>query len=75
MIKYDEGYIQLVKNIGENIRNIRIKKNLSIKELANKTGFSKSYLYELEKGKTLGITIKKIIIISKILEVKPSEIF
>lgn len=74
-MEYDKEYIQFMKTVGEKIHKLRVDRNLSIKEIADKTGISKSYLYNLEKGKTLGTTIDKFIIISEFLETELSEIF
>ncbi|MCP4653224.1 MAG: helix-turn-helix domain-containing protein [Candidatus Omnitrophica bacterium] len=42
-----------MKNIGQKIRLLRQKKNLALKDLAEKTGLSSSFLSQLEKGLTL----------------------
>lgn len=42
---------ELYTRIGERIRNLRRDKNLSLNELAKKTGFAKSYLSQIENLK------------------------
>ncbi|MEC1647726.1 helix-turn-helix domain-containing protein [Bacillus halotolerans] len=44
---------------GEKIKEIRKNKNMSFDEFANFTGFTRSYIYKLEKGK-INPTLKSI---------------
>ena len=37
--------------VGKNIKNIRKQKNITLKELADRTGFTKSYLSKIERSK------------------------
>lgn len=43
--------IELLSGIGERIRDIRLKIGMSQKDLAQKTGFTKSYLSQIENSK------------------------
>lgn len=48
-MKYNESNIRLI--LGLKVRQLRMDKGLSLKELSDKTGISVSYLNEIEKGK------------------------
>lgn len=61
-------------NIGKRIRNLRISKNLSVTELANKSFISQSYLSDIETGRTAP-SLDKLNIICESLEVSLSEFF
>lgn len=61
----DEKYL---KKIGENIRRIRITKNIRQVHLADLCGFEKSNMRRLEAGKT-NPTVKTLLNISRNLEV------
>ena len=58
--------------IGESIKNIRIKKNISIEEIATRTFMLPNYINKLEKGK-YGISLNKFIIICNALEINTQE--
>lgn len=62
----EESYIRLI--FGLKLRQIRSDRNISLFALAKKTGLSKSYLNEIEKGKKYPKT-DKIIAIAEALEV------
>ncbi|MFW6015841.1 MAG: helix-turn-helix domain-containing protein [bacterium] len=51
MEKYNEHRIQLLQNIGDRLRKIRLANNMTQEELASKAGFSRSYYTEIETGK------------------------
>ena len=57
------------------IKNIRESKNISLKELSEETGVSKSYLFELENNKRLNVTLDKLYKISTVLDVNVKELF
>lgn len=57
------------------IKNIRESKNISLKELSEETGVSKSYLFELENNKRLNVTLNKLYKISTALDVNVKELF
>ena len=46
--------------LGENIKQLREKFNLSLSELSKKTGISKSFLQKLENGKASYITFEQL---------------
>lgn len=57
------------------IKNIRKSKNISLKELSEETGVSKSYLFELENNKRLNVTLDKLYKISTALDVNVKDLF
>ena len=69
---YDGESIRLIKILGKNIQKIRISKNISIKEMSEKTGIREKYLKKIEKGEAIGITTSKIFLIADALSVKVS---
>ncbi len=60
--------------LGDNIRNIRKEKKLSINKLAKITGISLGYLSDLENNKAKNPSVDKLKIIADALEVQP-ELF
>lgn len=60
--------------LGKRIKYLRERNNISVKELSEKSGISKSNLIRIEKGlvNTGLITLAKI---SKVLNIKLSELF
>ena len=58
-------------NIGEKIREIRLKRGLTIEQLAERIGLTPSVISKYEKGK-LGIDIDRLIDIAKALRVDPN---
>lgn len=69
---YNGEAIRLIKILGKNIQKIRISKNISIKEMSEKTGIREKYLKKIEKGEAIGITTSKIFLIANALSVKVS---
>lgn len=57
------------------IREVRIKKRITISELARQTKISKSYLSDLENGKRINVSIVKLCKIAKCLGVDVTELF
>lgn len=60
--------------LGESIKQIRIKNNLSDENIANRLGVNTRYLKELEKGNKR-ITVKLLCDIADALDIKVTEIF
>ena len=67
---YDDETIRLIKIFGMNVKKIRLGKNISIKELSEKTGIREKYLKKIEKGEAVGITITQMWQISEMLNSK-----
>ena len=62
-----------LKQIGSNIRRIRLKKGLTQVELAYESGIEENTLNRIEKGKT-NPTMKTMLNIAKALGVKLTEL-
>lgn len=59
---------ELIKDIGEVLKSERIRKNISLEEIALKTKTSTSYIAQIEKG-TYGISLIKFITFCNALEI------
>lgn len=57
------------------IKNIREKKNISLKELSQKAKISKSYLYEIENNKKFNINLDKLYRIATALNLNVKDLF
>lgn len=64
----------LEDELGSKIKEIRKKKDITLQDLAKKTGFTKGYLSKIEKAKKAP-PVSTLIIITKALGVSISEIF
>ena len=69
---YDVETMKILKILGNNVQKIRLKKNISIKEMSEKTGIREKYLKKIEKGEAMGITTSKIFLIAEALSVRVS---
>jgi transcriptional regulator with XRE-family HTH domain len=65
---------EISKKIGDNIRDIRIKKGLTIESLANESGLDYSQISRIELGR-INTSIYQIYKISKTLSVALPQIF
>lgn len=63
-----------MNQLGKNIRTVRKQNNLTLKELSEKTGFSISFLSQLERGKS-SATLESLKKISLALNINPSYFF
>jgi len=63
-----------LKNIGHNIQMVRIAKNLTQEDLAEKCGISDKHISAIERGLSAG-SISLIIDICNVLDVTPNYIF
>lgn len=63
-----------MNEIGANIRKIRQQKNLTLEEVANRIGKTKSYLSKLERGEKR-INLENLQLIAKVLGVDETELF
>lgn len=57
------------------IKNIRKRKNVSLKELSEKTKISKSYLHEIENNLKYNVTLDKLYKIAAVLDVNVKDLF
>lgn len=58
-----------------NIKNVRISKNISIKELSKRTGLSRTYIRELENQNKTNPTLASLNKIANALNVNIKELF
>lgn len=63
-----------MQNLGGNIRKIRNQNKMTLKELSSKTGFSISFLSQLERGKS-SATLESLKKISLALNINPGYFF
>ena len=69
-------YEKEFKKLGENIKQLRIENNMSVKELSQKTGIRIPYLYKIEQGKAYGVCIEKHLYkICCVFKIKMSDLF
>ena len=75
-MKYDENFLDACFKLGKRIKEQREKRQITIKELSEKTGIRAEYLKKIENGKAYGVMIDKhILIIAIALKVKIHELF
>ncbi len=65
---------KFLKFVSERIKQIRLSKNTTIKELSKRTKIKESYLLKIEQGKATGVSLTQTILIAEILNVEPSEL-
>lgn len=63
----------ITKKVGENIRKVREKKNISQTELADMILSDRQYMYKIESGK-VGLSVAKLVVIAKALSVKAGDL-
>ena len=61
---------EMFKNFGEKVRKQRVRENITLEELAEKTKIRKQYLQKIENGKAMGIRFSHIFIIAHALNTK-----
>lgn len=75
-MKYDEHFLDTCRKLGNNIQTLREEKQMTIKELSEKTGIRKEYLRKIECGKAYGILFDKHLLkIAIALNTKISNLF
>lgn len=62
------------KKLGENLKKIRTSKNITQTEFAEKLGVDKSFVSNIENGKT-NPTLSTITNLAKVLKVSTNELF
>lgn len=65
---------EFLKKIGENIRNFREERNMTIEELSTITGIRAQYLKRIELGTVKRLSIDHIFIFAEAFNLKPHEI-
>lgn len=63
-----------MKNIGDRLRKLRKSKSMTLRQIAERTGLSISFLSQLEHSKS-SITIESLMKVSEALDVNPSFFF
>ncbi len=66
---------KILKIVGQNIQKKRIARNLTIKQLSQKTKIREEYLKKIEKGTAIRMSTKHLFIIAEILNTKASCLF
>ena len=61
--------------LGENIKNLRTLKKLTIRELEKKTGISKAYICDLENGKRTNPSQETLEKLAEVLDTTISELY
>lgn len=69
--KLKKGRKGLTKGYGGNLKKFRDRASLTVQELADYTGLSKSMLNAIESGKQTG-SLESFLIICQVLEVDPN---
>ena len=69
-MKYDENFLDACFKLGKRIKEQREKRQITIKELSEKTGIRAEYLKKIENGKATGIRFSHIFIIAHALKTK-----
>lgn len=62
------------KKLGDNLKKIRIKKNITQSEIAKKLGVDRSFVSNLENAKT-NPTLSTVTNLAKVLDVSLKELF
>jgi len=77
VIKYIHLYTmkknKVLVQIGDNIRNVRLKQNLSQEQLSFKAGLDRSYIGSVERGER-NIAAVNLVKIAEALNIKPSAL-
>ena len=75
-MKIDENLKQDFILLGLHIKDLREKRNITIKELSKNTNIKPEYLKKIEKGMAYGVLIDKHLIkIATVFQIKLSEMF
>lgn len=61
-------------NLGPRLRNFRMKKKLSLQQLADEIGASKAHVWDLEQGKTRNPSLGLLTALSRALDVPIKEL-
>ena len=75
-MKYDEKFITTCIKLGQNIKNKRENRQITIKQLSKITGIRKEYLNKIELGTAYGVMMEKHLLkISTALKIKLVDLF
>lgn len=67
----DTEIIQALKILGQNIKENREKRGMTLEEVSQKTDIRLSYLKKIENGKAIGVSTMHIFMIAEALDVMP----
>ena len=74
MARNNDFTVSISKQIGNNIRLLRLNKGVSVETLANAIGISKQQLYKYENGINI-LSTSLLVVIAKILEVSAAYFY
>ncbi len=63
--------IQVFKIIGQNIKENREKKGITLEEVSQKTGIRIAYLKKIENGEAFRVSTKHLFLIAEALNIMP----
>lgn len=70
-MKQEEHFLQTCIKLGKHIQNLREERQISIREMSEKTGIRKEYLRKIELGKAYGVSLDRHLLkIAQTLNVK-----
>ena len=65
---------ELLKAIGHKVRAVRIEQNITIEELAKRSGMTKSYVWQMEQG-DVNISVNKLEALCNALQIEVGNLF
>lgn len=65
---------KVFEKFGQNIKEFRQERNMTIKELSQITGIRIQYLYKIEAGKAYGLSTSHVFIFAEAFKLKPHEV-
>lgn len=72
-MEYSESFIEACVKLGKRIQKLREERQITIKEMSEKSGIRKDYLKKIEQGKAYGVALDKHLIkIANVLKIKMS---
>ena len=69
------GRLDVMKNFGETLRDLRVAQGLGLRETATKVGISPAYLSRIERGKERPPRPEVIKVLAKVLAADPDVLF
>lgn len=67
----EQEIIQALKVLGQNIKDNREKRGMTLEEVSQKTGIRLPYLKKIENGKAVRVSTMHIFMIAEALDVMP----
>ena len=69
-----ENKQDILIRFGQIVQNLRIERNMSIKELSEKTKIRKVYLEKIEAGKAIGLSTRYVFVFADVFNIEPHEL-